>query len=89
MPGIWGAVARAAPDTHFRLDDWRHPARPGGTTDVSRGIPTSLYELRRTRSSHGDFPTTSLVASRRFNRNARADGNAGIPDLDAPHIIRR
>ena len=41
-----------APDTHFNLSVWRHPARPGGTTDVK---PWD--------SSHGDVPTTKLVAA--------------------------
>jgi hypothetical protein len=35
------------------------------------------------------LPTTNFVASRRFNQNARAEGNASFPDLDAPHMNRR
>jgi hypothetical protein len=51
-----------------------HP-RPGGTTDVSRGIhPT------------GTPTPTKFVASRRSNQSARAYGNARSPEiLRAPH----
>jgi hypothetical protein len=69
---------RAELYTHFLLSVWRHPARPRGTTDVSRGIhptvgcwkkiPSRQRRLMRW-APHGMVPALPSARTSPFNRH--------------------
>ena len=73
-----GVRTKVAPYTHFLSTVWRHSARPGGTTDVSRGIHPTVGCWKKTPSRqrrlmrwapHGMVPALPSARTSPFNRH--------------------